>query len=67
MDTEKISLMKLIEAELQHRVEVTEPELSKIDMIVRLAEVRNSIENLQEARRKSVSSASVPSAGAQAS
>ena len=56
MDTQKISLMKLIEAELQHRVEETEPELSRIDMIVRLTEVRTSIEDLQS--RKNMGSVS---------
>ena len=66
MDTQKISLMKLIEAELQHRVEETKPELSKIDMIVRLTEVRTSIEDLQE-RRKAAASDSGPSANIQAS
>ena len=47
MNTQKISLMKLVEAELKHRVEETEPELSKIDMIVRLSEVRSTIEDLE--------------------
>jgi hypothetical protein len=52
MDTQKISVMKLIQAELENRVQQTEPELTKIDMIVRLAEVRTTIEGLQEARKK---------------
>jgi hypothetical protein len=52
MDTQKISVMKLIEAELENRVQHTEPELTKIDMIVRLAEVRTTIEGMQEAKRK---------------
>ena len=60
MNTQKISLMKLIEAELQQRVQQTEPELSKIDMIVRIAEVRTTIEDLQAARRKAAGSASIP-------
>ena len=51
MDDQKISLMKLVEAELKHRVEETEPELSKIDMIVRLSEVRSTIEDLQQGRK----------------
>ncbi len=53
MDTQKISLMKLVEAELRNRVEETEPELSKIDMIVRLSEVRSTIEDLQQGRKAS--------------
>ncbi len=53
MDTQKISLMKLVEAELRNRVEETEPELSKIDMIVRLSEVRSTIEDLQHGRKAS--------------
>ena len=65
MDTQKISLMKLIEAELQHRVEETEPELSRIDMIVRLTEVRTSIEDLQS--RKKAASVCAPSSNVQAS
>ena len=65
MDTQKISLMKLIEAELQHRVEETKPELSKIDMIVRLTEVRTSIEDLQS--RKQATSVPAPSSNIQAS
>ena len=52
MNTQKISLMKLMEAELKNRVEQTEPELSKIDMIVRLSEVRTTLEDLQQGRRK---------------
>jgi len=60
MHTQKISLMKLMEAELQNRVQRTEPELTKIDMIVRLAEVRTTIDGLQEDRRKAVSSAPKP-------
>jgi hypothetical protein len=52
MDTQKISLMKLVEAELKHRVEETEPELSKIDMIVRLSEVRSTIEGMQQGRKE---------------
>jgi len=44
--------MKLMEAELKNRVEQTEPELSKIDMIVRLSEVRTTLEDLQQGRRK---------------
>ena len=52
MNTQKISMMKLVEAELKNRVEQTEPELSKIDMIVRLSEVRTTIEDLQQCRRK---------------
>ena len=52
MNTQKISMMKLVEAELKNRVEQTEPELSKIDMIVRLSEVRTTIEDLQQGRRK---------------
>ncbi len=63
MNTQKISLMKLIEAELQQRVKQTaEPELTKIDMIVRLSEVRSTITDLQEARRKAASPATPPSA-----
>lgn len=65
MDTQKISLMKLIEAELQHRVEETKPELSRIDMIVRLTEVRTSIEDLQS--RKKATSVPAPSSNIQAS
>jgi hypothetical protein len=52
MDTQKISLMKLVEAELKLRVEETEPELSKIDMIVRLSEVRSTIEDMQQGRKE---------------
>jgi hypothetical protein len=51
MNTQKISLMKLVEAELKNRVEEPQPELSKIDMIVRLSEVRSSIEDLQNGRK----------------
>ena len=59
MNTQKISLMKLIEAELEHRVQQTEPELTRIEEIVRLSEVRTTIEDLQQARRKASASASV--------
>jgi hypothetical protein len=52
MHTQKISMMKLIEAELQQRVEQSERELSKIETIVRLSEVRTTIEDLQVERRK---------------
>jgi hypothetical protein len=52
MNTQKISLMKLVEAELKNRVEEPQPELSKIDMIVRLSEVRSSIEDLQNGRKE---------------
>ncbi len=62
MNTQKISLRKLIEAELQQRVKQTEPQLTKIDMIVRLSEVRSTITDLQEARRKAAASANPPSA-----
>src|SRR3569832_1800718 len=47
MNTQKISMMKLVEAELKNRVDETQPELSKIDMIVRLSEVRSTIEDLE--------------------
>ncbi len=55
MDTQKISVMKLMEAELQKRVRQTEPELTRIDMIVQLSEMRVQIEGLQQERRKSMS------------
>ncbi len=55
MDTQKISVMKLMEAELQKRVRQTEPELTRIDMIVQLSEMRVQIEDLQQERRKSMS------------
>jgi hypothetical protein len=67
MDTQKISMMKLIEAELQHRVQETEPELSRIDMIVRLSEVRTTIADLQQDRPKPASISLPASSGAQAS
>jgi hypothetical protein len=52
MNTQKISLMKLVEAELKNRVDEPQPELSKIDMIVRLSEVRSTIENLESSSGK---------------
>ncbi len=52
MNTQKISLMKLVEAELKHRVDESETALSKIDMIVRLSEVRTTINDLQDQRKE---------------
>lgn len=66
MNTQKISVMKLIEAELQNRVEQTGPELSRIDMIVRLSEVRTTIQDLQE-KKKAATSIEPPSRESQAS
>ncbi len=61
MHTQKISLMKLIEAELEHRVKDTERELTKIETIVELSEVRTKIETLQGERRKAATSSDLPS------
>ncbi len=60
MHTQKLSTMKLIEAELQNRVKQTECELQRIETIVRLSEVRSSIEGLQQEQRKAISSESLP-------
>ena len=52
MNTQKISMMKLVEAELKNRVEEPQPELSKIDMIVQLSEVRTTLEDLRSGDTK---------------
>jgi hypothetical protein len=56
MHTQKISLMKLVEAELEHWVQKSERELQKIENIVELSEVRKEIEDLRVERQNAADS-----------